>query len=258
MAARYHLRHYRSRGAETAIMLGRFLEISIHAPEILESLAFYEGLGFTQASVGETWQHPYAVVTDGRVFIGLHAYEFPSPSLTFVQQDVATRVAELEADGITFEFQRLDPEVFNEAGFTDPSGHMVTLLEARTFSPPARRSHETSKLGWFEELALPARKLEDSERFWDRLGFVQAEESDEPFPRVSLTSDSLNVALVRARDLEAPTLVFAEADMPVRIRKLVEAGVEFSRDLPRGLDPARNALLVAPEGTPLLLTTSDR
>ena len=63
-------------------MLGRFLEVSVHAPEILESLAFYEQLGFTQATVGETWSHPYAVVTDGRLFIGLHAYEFASPALT--------------------------------------------------------------------------------------------------------------------------------------------------------------------------------
>ena len=53
-------------------MLGRFLEVSVHAPDILESLAFYERLGFTQAPVGETWSHPYAVVTDGRLFIGLH------------------------------------------------------------------------------------------------------------------------------------------------------------------------------------------
>ena len=39
-------------------MLGRFLEISVHAPDIVGSLEFYERLGFTQASAGETWQHP--------------------------------------------------------------------------------------------------------------------------------------------------------------------------------------------------------
>ena len=47
--------------------LGRFLEISIHTPVIRESLEFYESLGFVQAAVGETWPHPYAVVTDGTV-----------------------------------------------------------------------------------------------------------------------------------------------------------------------------------------------
>lgn len=257
-AARYDCHAAGPRGAAGLTMLGRFLEISIHAPDVLESLAFYERLGFTQASVGETWQHPYAVVTDGHVFLGLHRYEFPSPSLTFVQPDLARHVEALEQAGIEFAFRRLGTDVFNEAGFTDTSGHMITMLEARTFSPPARRVHETSRLGWFEEIALPSHDLRASERFWDKLGFVPAEESEEPYPHIGLTSDSLNVALVRARDLDTPTLIFAETDMPERIAGLAEAGIEFSRELPRNLDPKRHALLVAPEGTPLLLTTSER
>jgi len=44
-------------------VLGRFLEIGVRAPDVPESLAFYESLGFVQASVGDTWSHPYAVVT---------------------------------------------------------------------------------------------------------------------------------------------------------------------------------------------------
>ena len=55
--------------------IGRFLEISIGTPVIRESLEFYESLGFVQAAVGETWSHPYAVVTDGHLFIGLHGRE---------------------------------------------------------------------------------------------------------------------------------------------------------------------------------------
>ena len=41
-------------------MLGRFLEISLHTPDIQASLEFYESLGFEQASVSETWPYPYA------------------------------------------------------------------------------------------------------------------------------------------------------------------------------------------------------
>mgnify|MGYP001765206220 CR=1 FL=1 len=36
-------------------VLGRFLEISLHTPDIQASLEFYESLGFEQASVSETW-----------------------------------------------------------------------------------------------------------------------------------------------------------------------------------------------------------
>jgi catechol 2,3-dioxygenase-like lactoylglutathione lyase family enzyme len=236
-------------------MLGKFLEVSIHAPDVLESLTFYEKLGFTQAPVGETWSHPYGVVTDGRLVIGLHRYEFPSPALTFVQPDLMRNLEILEATGIELAFRRVGTDVFNEAGFTDPDGQMVALLEARTFSPPQRAGHPVSRLGWFEEVALPVRELEASRAFWERLGFVAAEESEDPCPRAGLTSDSLNLGLWRTGQLDQPALVFAEPDMPERIERLRESGVEFARGLPRMLDPARNALLVAPEGTPLLLMT---
>ena len=65
-------------------MLGRFLEVSVRSSDIPESLAFYESLGFVQAPVSDAWSHPYAVVTDGRLAIGLHAREFDAPSLTWV------------------------------------------------------------------------------------------------------------------------------------------------------------------------------
>jgi len=238
-------------------MLGRFLEVSVHAPEILESLAFYERLGFTQATVGETWSHPYAVVTDGRLFIGLHAYEFASPALTFVQPDLMRHVEALEGLGVEMAFRKVGADVFNEAGFTDPGGQMIAMLEARTFSPPERRAHETSRLGWFEEVALPVRDLEPVAAFWERMGFIPAEESDEPFPRIALTSDTLNVALLHSGVVSQPAMVFTEEDMPARIAALKDSGIAFSRRLPRSLDPTRNALLEAPEGTLLLLTTRD-
>ena len=46
-------------------MLGRFLEFSVETPDIPASLEFYGKIGFSQAKVGDAWDHPYAVVTDG-------------------------------------------------------------------------------------------------------------------------------------------------------------------------------------------------
>jgi hypothetical protein len=51
-------------------------------------------------------------------------------------------------------------------------------------------------------------------------------------------------------------LVFSAEDMASRLAALQAEGIECSAELPPGLDPARNALLHAPEGTPLLLTTA--
>ena len=60
-------------------MLGRFLEFSVRAEDILESLAFYKALGFTELAIGDVWKHKYAVVSDGDICIGLHDREFGSP-----------------------------------------------------------------------------------------------------------------------------------------------------------------------------------
>ncbi len=239
-------------------MIGRFLEISVHAPDVLASLGFYERLGFLQATTGEAWPYPYAVVTDGRLGIGLHQRELQqSPMLSFVLPDLYEHLAALEGLGIEILNRRLGSDVFNEASFATPGGQLIRLLEARTFSPSDRAPGETSRLGWFEEIALPVADVKAAEQFWERLGFVPAEESEEPFPHVGLTSDSLNVALVGGSALNRPALLFTDPAMPARIRALVDAGIEFERRLPGKLDPSPHALLVAPEGTQLLLTTAE-
>ena len=87
-------------------MLGRFLEVSIHTPDVPASLEFYESLGFVQAAVGDTWSHAYAVVTDGRLHVGLHGHEFDSPALTWVRPDLAGRATALVSLGIEFAFAK--------------------------------------------------------------------------------------------------------------------------------------------------------
>jgi len=80
--------------------------------------------------------------------------------------------------------------------------------------------------------------------------------SDAPYLRMSMTSDHLNLAVHRPRTLEVPMLVFASADMGERIERLRALGIEFSDNLPKGLDPRHTGLLIAPEGTALLLINS--
>lgn len=238
-------------------MLGRFLEVSVQTHNALESLEFYQRLGFSSAEVGETWSHPYAVVTDGRIFIGLHQYEFDSPSLTFVKPDLWRQLEVLEGFGIEFAFRKLGDNVFNEAGFHDPNGLMVTLLEARTFSPPAREPAEVSACGYFAEFGVPCADTEASRRFWEQLGFVAVEERAEPFRRVELTSDFLDLGLYATRELRRPVLTFIDPDMPRRIARIHRLGIEPSPRLPPSLDPETTAMFVAPEGTPLLLVTGE-
>ena len=238
-------------------MIGRFHEVSVYAPDPVESLAFYERLGFTQVTTGEAFPYPYAAVADGRLAIGLHGRELPkSPLLAFVLPGLREALTPLERRGFEVLERRLGDDTFNEALF-EVAGQPIRLLEARTHSPSPQGPGETSRLGWFEEYLLPVADVKGAESAWERLGFVPAEEGEEPFPHIGLTSDTLNVALLRAGGLRAPALLFTDADMPARIGNLTEAGFEFARRLPGALDPARHGLLVAPEGTQLLLATAE-
>ena len=233
-------------------MLGRFLELSLPAPRILESWQFYQRLGFTSAVVGEAWSHRYSVVTDGRLVLGLHDEgAVAAPLLSYVLPELARHLPSIEALGIEFDRRQLADDAFNEAVFTAPDGQQVRLLEARTFSPPEHPP--PTRLGWFEEYALPVDDLGAARAYWERLGFVTAAEGDDPWPHLSLTSDTLDLGLYLTHELPRPTLVFSVEDGVELRERLAEIGVEPELRLPRSLDPETHLMVVAPEGTRLLI-----
>lgn len=238
-------------------MIGHFHEISLETTDIRASVEFYEQLGFRQATTTDTWTHPYGVLTDGRLFIGLHQKRFASPVVTFVHPGVASLVPEFALRDIPLTTCHVEPEVFNEIGFRDPFGQPISVLEARTYSPVARGVAQMSLCGYFDELSLPVTDFEAAKAFWEPLGFVATDEADDPYVRLPLTSDYLNIAFHRPRTMDRPVLVFSDADMPARIGRLRELGVAFSDELPRGLNASENALIESPEGTPLLLLHSE-
>ena len=242
-------------------MLGRFLEFSIATPDIRASLNFYAKLGFSQAEVGETWTHPYAVVTDGRLCVGLHqppqtAAEFES-SLTFVKPELFRHLGELEKAGIAFEFRHLGNDVFNEVGWHEPSGHLIRLIEARTFSPSKRKSLETSLCGYFMEIALPTAARDGAKDFWERLGFVGMDELDAPLPHISCTSDTVEIGLYEPAHLRVATLMFESDDVAATLVALEGAGVTAGGRVPAPLRGSPAAMLTAPEGTAILILGSE-
>ncbi len=236
-------------------MLGRFLEWSIPTPDIRDSLDFYGRLGFTAATVGEAWSHPYAVVTDGRICLGLHQQAEFAASLTFVKPDLLAHFDRFERMGIELEFRRLGNDVFNEIGWLDPSGHLIRLVEARTFSPSTRKPLDTTLCGYFLELALPAPSPDAVTQFWESVGFVAIDDSQAVLPHVALTSDSIDLGLYRAADLHGPALVFDIDDLAGRLESLTAAGIVARGRVPAPLFGSA-ALLHAPEGTAILLTST--
>jgi len=234
-------------------MLGRFLEFGVATADIRASVEFYERLGFTQARTGDIWPHPYGVLTDGRVYIGLHQVRLDSPAITFVRPGIAAHAPSLEQAGVKLSTINLDSEVFNELAFRDPAGHTVRLLEARTFSPADRSPRETSRCGAFCSISLPAADFDRVGRFWQMLGLAPLEEGSQPYRRLRLESEDFQLALHRQGFFPEPLLVFRDGDMSARLGRLRELGVGPLEPPPSGLDTHANSLLQAPEGTVLLL-----
>ena len=229
-------------------MLGKFLEISIYAPDVKASYEFYEGLGFKSVAVGEIWSHPYAVVSDGDIYLGLHAYRFDSPALTFVRPELGTYSRALKRRGIRFEFEKLADDEFNELGFLDPAGQMVTLLEARTFSPPQFDAYSFSLCGDFLEFTRATTTVTSVQSFWEDLGLLPGWHGEDPHPWIRLIRDDINLGFHLTGPLQ-PGLTFFADDMETRIEYLRASGYDVSRSAPF----PHGATLTAPEGTPLYL-----
>jgi len=153
-------------------IFGRFLEFSIPTRDIQASLEFYRTLGFSELSVGDIRHYHYGVVTDGRIAVGLHAGGIEEPALSFVKTDVAAYLQRVVPANEKLFFSRLGDEMFHEIGVHTPAGHLLIMMEARTFSRTRLTDLPAPITGFFLEISLGCRDIDDSTRYWTDAGFM--------------------------------------------------------------------------------------
>jgi catechol 2,3-dioxygenase-like lactoylglutathione lyase family enzyme len=236
-------------------LLGTFHEVSCSVPDVRAAVEFYERLGFVQAPTSDTFAHLYGVLTDGRLAIGLHQRAGPTPVLSFVRPGIAACLGALADAGLELTRARTGEEEFNEVELTDPFGHALAVLEARTFSPVARGPGETSLCGDFAEVSLPVADFAAAQSFWEPLGFVADTEVHSPYSYLPLTSDHLDISFHSPAVCARALLVFRDAAMPARIARLRELGIVPAAG--RGSGPGGGTLIETPDGTPLLLLPAE-
>jgi hypothetical protein len=146
--------------------------------------------------------------------------------------------------------------VFNEIGWLDPSGHLIRLVEARTFSPSKRKAIDRSLCGYFLEIALPAPSLDTAKGHWEQFGFVGMDEPDATLPHVSCTSDTIDIGLYEPVHLQLPTLLFEVDDFNGTLARLDAMGITPNGRVPAPLRQMPAAALTAPEGTAILLSAA--
>jgi hypothetical protein len=234
--------------------IGRFLEFSVRTPDILESLHFYKTLGFVELEIGAMWPHKYAVVSDGELNIGLHDRDFDAPTITFVQQDIAKHARSMSDHGFDFSFMQLDEDAFNELRFSDHDGHMVTMLEARTFNLGEEEAENDSKCGRWFELTLPVKDALRAARFWAPIAPALLEMREEPTTHMRFEADGVPLGLSESIAVTGPSLSFKCSDRHGLMGFLEQQGMTFEK-FP-GYEGAFVAIR-APEGTTLFVFEED-
>lgn len=233
--------------------LGRFLEVSVQTDDILESLNFYKTLGFTELEIGDMWSHRYAVVSDGELNIGLHERDQASPAAAFVHPDLAKYALSMTDHGFEFDFMRLDEDVFNELGFTDRDGHMITLLEARTFNVSEEAEQDSHCGSWFE-LSMPVRDAVHAAQFWAPIAPNLLEIREEPTTHMRFSADGVPIGLSESIALTGPSLCFKCPDRHGLMGILEQHGIRCQKY--PGFEGAFVAIK-APEGTVLYAFEED-
>ncbi len=226
--------------------LGHFLEFSVPAPDLGASLDFYLSLGFSDVRVNDIRPRGYAAVTDGQIVIGLHGVGLDEPALTFVKPDVARHARAMVDTGTELDFQRLDNDQFNEVGLRTPDGLLIQLLEAPTFSVTDVEVL-APLIGRCTEMKLSCAEVSETRTFFELAGFLGTEVEDDE--SVLLTAPGLSLALRPASSRTGVSLCF-EPGGDWRLQ-LETRGISLRPSGP-------NHVLVAPEGTRLLLVASGR
>jgi hypothetical protein len=233
--------------------IGRFLEVSVRTNDVPGSLHYYKTLGFTELETGDMWLHKYAVVSDGVLCIGLHDRELESPALTFVQPDLARHARSMADHGFDFSFMQLDEDSFNEIGVKDRDGHLITMLEARTFHGDDEDDNDSRCGTWFE-LTLPVRDAMRSAQFWGPVAGAILSMREEPTMHLRFDAGGMALGLSESIALEHPSLCFKCRDESA-LRALIEAQGLPAEKFP-GFEGAF-LVLTAPEGTQLYVFKED-
>lgn len=234
-------------------VLGRFLEFSVRTHDILESLQFYRTLGFVELDIGDVYTHKYAVISDGELNIGLHDREFDAPAITFIQHELAKHAPSMVDHGFDFNFMRLDEDVFNELRFADRDGHMITMLEARTFHS-SEEAENNSMLGDWFELTLPVRDALHAAQFWAPIAPALLEMREEPTTHMRFDAQGMPLGLSESIAVTAPSLCFKTTDKSALLDFLEDQSVPFKK-FP-GYEGAF-AAIQSPEGTTLYVFEED-
>jgi predicted enzyme related to lactoylglutathione lyase len=240
---------------ENSMKLGYAFEIVIAVQHLDRSLQFYEKLGYKKLD-DSSLPASDTLLTDGMIRLKLRQGNAWKANLIYYAQNVREKAEALERLGVRID-KKLDLKI-PEVSFTDPNGLEVELLQAKKSDLVLPPQAPISKAGRFGELSIETEDLQGSLDFWIKLGFEPTEYMpDPPVTWGSISDGLLMLGLYKKGHLphiiKTPTITYFEEDMPERIRKLKQEGMEFIQELPGPDGETGHAIAQAPEGQLIFL-----
>lgn len=231
--------------------LGYAFEIAITVRDLERSLDFYKKLGYQPLNDPST-RASDALLTDGMIRLRLQSGSAWKVTLIYFTDEITEQAEALERCGVKIHTES------NKISFTDPSGLEVNVVQRNRSSFVLPANKPISKAGRFGELSIETDDFQRSLDFWMKLGF-------EPTPIMPIPPDTwasisdgplalgiyLNGHLQHV--IKTPTIAYFDDEMPERIQKLKQEGMDFVQEFPGPDGQTAHAVAEAPEGQLLFL-----
>ena len=223
------------------MILGDIAQITIGVPDIEESAAFYEKLGFEKlAENNQPW--PWKQYTDGQNLLLLNQDGNRYIGLNYISDDAPEKVRQVEACGVEFLHKQEVNGRLHMAIFADSDGLMAGLINQDPTGMALPEGEPISLCGKFGEFSLGVEDFQKAAAFWGQFGFEKLYASSDPYPW-GIFSDSLIVlGLHQTDEFQGPCLTYFSPTMPERIKQLEAKGLCIE-----------NGVLIAPAGETILL-----
>ena len=232
--------------------LGESLEVALAVKDLPVSLAFYKTLGFSQFGEPYSEPHPWIVLSDGDVHLGLHQYDRPSPILMYFSNRFSETLEQVQSLGIDFA-ERIEVEGrLVMAAFDDPNGQRIGLADLMGAKIEMPAVEGLLPIGAFGEYSIPTADRDVSVDFYRKLGF-EGQVYDGPYPWAILQDGLITIGLHQTPDFKRPTITYFANDMAERIAWVQEQGIEltFLHQDEGGVE--NQAGIASPDGQPFFL-----
>ncbi|MEJ2637816.1 MAG: hypothetical protein P8184_21340 [Calditrichia bacterium] len=235
------------KSSNSKLTLGNKAQISVSVSNLKISLPYYRKLGFRKIEARDTGKNPWALISDGTIFIMLSQNKFPSPALTYFAADMEGRVDRMKQLGITFSDIATKKGKFVSAVLRDPNGLGITLIRFDANDLPNSQDTSYTKLGKFGEFSIPTNNLENSLLFWKTVGFSIEHRSQQPYPWAVLTDGQMTLGIHETDEYDAPVITYYSQDSARRIAQLKSDGIVFQKEFADENGQINNAILHAPD-----------